>query len=154
MKLASRPQKDGFSETLVCHLLGLPAFRIKSSSLPPHLASDSLTSRAASRASLDLVTLGPRETKMRGKASQVFGVPKRKGWDWEGVGHAWHQANGRWAGGEDRQGPRSILPHACGKQVQGLRGHRRPLPEARESQSARLTALKPDVVRGRSTPEV
>ena len=51
------PVKMVFQRQPVCHLLRLPAFRIKSYSLPQHLVSDSLACRAASRAGLDLVTV-------------------------------------------------------------------------------------------------
>ena len=54
--LASRTQEDGYFEMLVCHLLGQPAYWIKSHSFPQHLISDSLAWCSLSRASLDSVT--------------------------------------------------------------------------------------------------
>ena len=42
---------------LVCYLLSLLAFQVKSYSLPQHLASDLLACCEASRVSLDLVTI-------------------------------------------------------------------------------------------------
>ena len=53
--LASRPPKNGYFETLVCHLLGLLAFQIKSHSLPKLLVSNSLACYSASRTSFDYV---------------------------------------------------------------------------------------------------
>ena len=46
-----------YSRTLVCHLLGCPAFQIKSYSLPHHLITDLLACRATSRVSLEPLTL-------------------------------------------------------------------------------------------------
>lgn len=50
-------RKRWFFETSVCHVLGLPAFQLKAVLCPNNSSPDLLACRAASRKSLDLVTV-------------------------------------------------------------------------------------------------